>query len=145
MQKLSREVNIMEMGPPLINQNMAMASNISIIPQASMPGVPLATQSHCLLLGNLFDPSTVNLRDEPNFFKDTKEDVFEECSNFGKVDDVFVDQNSNGNIYIRFANNNWQAAKAAVDGLNGRWFASRPIIAALIPEIYFEDSIRKIR
>jgi hypothetical protein len=143
MQKLSREGNIIDMGAPLLNQNMSLSIPQPINPQ--LAGVPQATQSHCVLLHNLFDPSSINFREEPNFFKDTQEDVYEECSNFGKVEDVLIDQNSKGNIYVKFSNNNWQAAKAAVDGLNGRWFASRPISAVLIPEVYFDDCIRKIK
>jgi RNA-binding protein 39 len=108
-------------------------------------GYPHASQSEYVLLSNLFDPAQIDFKKEPHFYKDTKIDVYEECSNFGKVDDVFIDERSSGNVWVKFCNNNWQAAKAAVEGLNGRWFASRPIHAQLISEHIYEDNIRRLK
>jgi hypothetical protein len=142
MQKLRRETN-MDIGVGLAVPGM-MPGFVNPVQVQGVPGAPQIAQSHYVVLSNLFDPTTVNLSDEPNFFKDTKEDVFEECSNFGKVEDVYVDQHSTGNVWVKFANNNWQAARAAVEGLNGRWFASRPINAQLIPENYFEENVKKL-
>lgn len=104
-----------------------------------------SVQTPCLLLSNLFDPAQVNLKEDPNFYSDTKQDVFEECSNFGKVEGVWVDQHSQGNVWVKFANNNWQASKAALAQLNGRWFASRPILAQLVQENVFEEKISNLK
>jgi len=83
--------------------------------------VQFSSQSHCVLLSNLFDNHGVSLNDDPSFFEDTKEDVTEECSNFGKVENVYVDQLSkDGNVWVKFANRDVAAATKAIEVLNGR-------------------------
>jgi len=77
-------------------------------------------KSSCLLLSNLFDPSQVNLAEEPEFFEDTKLDVKDECSNYGEVETIWVEENSLGNVWVKFANNNSAAAVKALEKLNGR-------------------------
>ena len=133
MQKLNKDVPI--------DINSTLGREMSFTPSINT-GVPSVSQSSCVLLSNLFDPSAVNLSVEPNFYRETREDVTNECSNFGKVDKVQVDESSTGNVWVRFSNNNWQAARAAVEGLNGRWFASRPIKAHLVAENVFEENVR---
>lgn len=73
-----------------------------------------------MLLSNLFDPSKVNLAEEPEFYEDTKLDVQDECSNFGQVEKIWVEENSVGNVWVKFANNDTAAAAAAFEKLNGR-------------------------
>jgi len=73
-----------------------------------------------LLLSNLFDPSQVNLAEEPDFYEDTRLDVKEECSSFGDVEKIWVEENSIGNVWVKFANNNNSAAAKALEKLNGR-------------------------
>ncbi len=112
MQKLSREpVSAMTMGLP---QSLPMTT-----PQGNYQSSEVV-HSSCLLLGNLFDPTQVNINEDGNFYIETKQDVFEECLSFGKVEDVWVDKNSQGNVWVKFAQNNWQAARAAFEQLNGR-------------------------
>ena len=100
--------------------------------------------SHCFVLSNLFIPSQVNLQEEPNFFEDTQLDVKAECENFGKVEQCWADRySSTGNVWVKFSDNNIQAAKAAFEKLNGRWFASRPIAAMFVQENVFNDNVPK--
>lgn len=100
--------------------------------------------SHCLLLSNLFIPSQVNLQEDPNFFEETQLDVKVECENFGKVDQCWADRySSTGNVWVKYSENNARAAQAAIDKLNGRWFASRPIAARFVPENIFNDNVPK--
>lgn len=83
--------------------------------------VHFSSVSNCVLLSNLFDPNQVNLKDDPDFFEDTKDDVFDECSNFGKVEKIYVDQLSkDGNVWVKFANKDVAAATKAIEVLNGR-------------------------
>ena len=131
MQKLNRDLPI-EFNPSL-GRDLSYGNNINT-------GFPVVSQSSCVLLSNLFDPASINIHEEPDFYRDTKEDVTNECSNFGKVEKVFVDQTSTGNVWVKFENNNWQAARASVEGLNGRWFASRPIKAHLVSESTFNEN-----
>ncbi|CAN8270846.1 unnamed protein product [Cochlearia groenlandica] len=104
--------------PPLGQAGLA---GVGVIPAAFDPvGVP----TECLLLKNMFDPSTET---EPDFDEDIKEDVKEECSKFGELKHIFVDKNSVGFVYLRFENP--QAAAGAQRALHGRWFAGKMITA----------------
>ncbi|EOA32736.1 hypothetical protein CARUB_v10016041mg [Capsella rubella] len=103
-----------------------------------IPGVipavldPVGIPSECLLLKNMFDPSTET---EPHFDEDIKEDVKEECSKFGQLDHIYVDKNSVGFVYLRFENT--QAAMGAQRALHGRWFAGKMITATyMTTEVY---------
>lgn len=127
MHKLNRDVMPNNtMGFPTIPNIPTMATPNpqsrlqSINTGMNMMNIQDQIQSACLLLGNLFDPTQINLKADPNFYADTKQDVFEECSNFGRVDGVWVDQNSQGNVWVKFSQNNWQAARTALEQLNGR-------------------------
>lgn len=78
---------------------------------------PVGTPSECLLLKNMFDPTTevridwlntatehcysfigstniryYNMQTEPDFDLDIKEDVEEECSKYGRVKHIYVDK-----------------------------------------------------
>ncbi|CAF1953920.1 unnamed protein product [Brassica oleracea var. botrytis] len=85
---------------------------------------PVGVPSECLLLKNMFDPSTET---ELDFDKDIEEDVRDECSKFGELNHIFVDKNSMGFVYLRFENA--QAAMGAQRALHGRWFAGKMITA----------------
>ena len=76
-------------------------------------------QSNCVLLSNLFDEH-VDLEKEPNFFTEIHEDVYEECSEFGKVALLWVDEKSPGNIWVKYDNNNVHASALTLEKLNGR-------------------------
>jgi hypothetical protein len=124
MQKLNRDVGIGMSGIGFPSLPSMTTPNPIGIPQISnyrsAADMNIHIQSACLLLSNLFDPTQVNLKEDANFYFETKQDVFEECSNFGKVEGVWVDQNSQGNVWVKFSQNNWQAARAALEQLNGR-------------------------
>lgn len=82
--------------------------------------IPHTTQSSCLLLSNLFVPEEINLIEEPDFYEETKLDVKEECSIFGEVQKIWVEENSLGNVWIKFADNNFLAAHKVIEKMNGR-------------------------
>ena len=85
------------------------------------PASPIPTP--CVLLKNMFDPSEET---EADWDKDIAEDVKQECeSKFGAVTHVFVDKDSKGFAYLKFALE--EAAVKAKKSLHGRWFAGRKI------------------
>jgi len=106
MQKLSREGNLPGIGYASLPMNPA--NNPS--QDYSFNNV---TQSNCIMLSNLFDPSEINLKTDPEYYNDVRRDVLDECNSLGKVDKIFVDSNSLGNVWIKFADNNIQSAKMA--------------------------------
>jgi RNA-binding protein 39 len=83
--------------------------------------VHFSSQSHCVLMSNLFDPHDSTVKEDPNFYDDTRDDVFDECSKFGKVEIVYVDPISkDGNVWVKFADKNVEAATKAIEAMNGR-------------------------
>ncbi|KAF8112706.1 hypothetical protein N665_0062s0054 [Sinapis alba] len=106
-----------------------------IFPGVNIPAVvdPVGVPSECLLLKNMFDPSTET---EPEFDEDIKEDVKDECSKFGELNHIFVDKNSIGFVYLRFENT--QAAMGAQRALHGRWFAGKMITATYMTKESYE-------
>jgi hypothetical protein len=49
----------------------------------------------------MFDNKT-DLMKDPAFFIDIKEQVYDVCSEMGKVEKVWVEQNSTGNVWVKF-------------------------------------------
>lgn len=47
--------------------------------------------SNCLLLNNMFDPAAADLKKDPAFFIDIKEQVEDVCRELGKVEKVWVE------------------------------------------------------
>merc|ERR1711957_437222 len=105
--------------------------------------IPQTSQSSCLLLSNLFYPEEVNLVEEPDFYEETKLDVKDECSIYGDVEKIWVEQNSMGNVWIKFANNNFTADNKVIEKMNGRFFAKRAINACLVPELFYDNYVPK--
>ncbi|KAL8134260.1 hypothetical protein AgCh_009345 [Apium graveolens] len=100
---------------------------------------PIGKPSECLLLKNMFDPAT---EDDPDFDQDIKEDVEEECSKYGQVKHIYVDnfldcRNSAGYVYMRFEN--VEGASRAQQAMHRRWFA-RKMISAIFLQSYEYDA-----
>mmetsp|Transcript_2721 Transcript_2721/g.6352 ORF Transcript_2721/g.6352 Transcript_2721/m.6352 type:complete len:128 (-) Transcript_2721:52-435(-) len=95
------------------------------VPPTPKPGTAV---SRTLLLQNMFAPSTVNLRKDPRFYEEIREDTHDECAKFGKVLHVTVDpRGSTGLIYVLYETP--QQRMAAELALNGRWFEGKKIVA----------------
>ncbi|KAI3922522.1 hypothetical protein MKX01_006211 [Papaver californicum] len=99
------------------------------VPPLDSVGVP----SECLILKNMFDPTSET---EPDFDLDIKDDVEDEVSKFGTVKHIFVDKNSAGHVYLRFETTT--SALSAQRALHGRWFAGKMITAAYMLPLNYE-------
>lgn len=102
------------------------------------------TTSQCLLLTNMFDLEEE--KKKPNWVEDIKEDIIEECSKYGGIVHLVVDQNlTNGTISMKCSS--IAVAMAAMNGLNGRYFAGKMIKASFIPltsyHMKFPESISR--
>ena len=120
-------------GPALSADALSLALDHGLLGPAS----PIPTR--CLLLKNMFDPSTET---EPGWAEEIEEDVAAECAgvaaggNGGGGDDdasskvvehVFVDRVSpRGFVYVRMRDA--AAAQRARTALHGRWFAGRQVV-----------------
>ncbi|XP_042448685.1 RNA-binding protein 39-like isoform X1 [Zingiber officinale] len=147
MQKLDRTgtaSSIAEsLGVPILNgavpiQQPLSVPALSINPSMiSVQQIPATVEtSECLLLTNMFDPSTET---EPDFELDIKEDVQEECSKYGRVKHIFVDKNSNGHVYLRFES--VTAASICQRAMQGRWFAGRSVSATYMRQQDYEAKV----
>ncbi len=112
-----------------------------------MPAAEKVRKSHCLLFGNMFDPEDPAIVESPNFFSDMKEDVKEACSEFGKVERVFVEEDSSqGNIWVEFVKTGDNTAvNQCLAAMNGRYYAERIISANYVPENVMQAKIANAR
>ena len=117
-------------GLPITAASALAPSGPAALPAAAMPTMqgrlgpasPIATE--CLLLKNMFDPASET---EPDWWIDIGQEVKEECSRYGPVRHVHVDQHSAGFVYLKFET--VSASAAAQQALHTRWFAGRMIAA----------------
>ena len=110
MQKLSRDGNLGGVGYQSLPMTSLSGDNDNNLIQSSF-----------ILLSNLFEPSEVNLKEDPDYFNDVRRDVLDECNSLGTVEAIRVDSNSKGNVWIKFADDNAQAAKLAVAKFHSRY------------------------
>ncbi|KAF9200983.1 hypothetical protein BGZ49_008783 [Haplosporangium sp. Z 27] len=75
------------------------------------------------------------VKTEPEWAKELEEDVKEEAEKNGQVVHIHVEQESAGEIYLKF--DSVQSATNAVQTLGGRFFAGRQIVAAYLPEMLY--------
>lgn len=103
---------------------------------------PIGEPSECILLKNMFHPSTET---DPDFDLDIKEDVQEECAKFGPLKHIYVDKYcNNGSVYLRFETA--AAASNCQRAMHMRWFAGRSIsVSFMTPQDYeakFRSSVQ---
>eukprot|EP00879_Flechtneria_rotunda_P013674 GHRR01014284.1.p1 GENE.GHRR01014284.1~~GHRR01014284.1.p1 ORF type:complete len:341 (+),score=135.00 GHRR01014284.1:1149-2171(+) len=110
-------------GVPLAAAAPAGVVDLGLGPGRLGPDSPIPTP--CLLLKNMFGPSE---QADPGWVAELTEDVREECSRYGHVQHLYVDKDSQGFVYLKFATT--EAAQAAHKVLHGRYYNGRMIQAA---------------
>lgn len=87
----------------------------------------------------------INLIDRSKFqesLDDFYEEIFEELRNFGKLEDVQVCENLGdhmvGNVYVKFYDE--EDAQMALLGLQGRYYAGRPMSVEFSPVTDFREA-----
>ncbi|KAL8133098.1 hypothetical protein AgCh_008527 [Apium graveolens] len=144
MQKLDRSGTATSFaGAPVVHGSAPVQQSISVpINGAALPMLPLIAEpigipSECLLLKNMFDPAT---EEDPEFDMDIKDDVHEECSNYGHVKHIHVDKNSAGYVYLRF--DTVEGASRAQQAMHRRWFARRSISAIFLQPYEYDAKFK---
>jgi len=99
-----------------MNSTAALAGPMAAANAAAAP--PIATQ--CFLLSNMFDP---NSETNAEWAEEIRNDVIEECRKHGGALHVYVDRNSQGNVYVKCPS--VSAASASVTDFHGRWFGGK--------------------
>lgn len=118
------------------SQGMGMAPSM---PGMVMPGggVPSIT----IVLHGMFNPSQVNIQNDPEFFNDIEADVEQECRKYGSVAKVWPDQASpRGDVWVRFAD--ITSAANCQRALDRRWFAGQQIIAEFTTEALWSATVK---
>ncbi|KAJ3488267.1 hypothetical protein NLI96_g2998 [Meripilus lineatus] len=112
-------------------QKLARTEQAPVRPQpVAKPNIPQSLQSRSVVLKNMFNPEDET---EYDWDKDLADDVKGECEEkYGHVDFIKVEKESQGEIYVKF--DSIEAAKKAVDGLNGRWFGGNQVSATFISD-----------
>ncbi|CAK8697120.1 RNA-binding protein 39-like [Clavelina lepadiformis] len=93
---------------------------------------PIATT--CFQLSNMFDPGKES---GTGWDVEIKDDVIEECQRHGIVLHVYVDKQSQGNVYVKC--DSLEAAAKSVSALHGRYFAGNMITAAYVPVVNYHS------
>lgn len=124
-------------GSAPVQQFMSVPINGAALPMLPLVAEPIGTPSECLLLKNMFDPAT---EEDPEFDMDIKEDVHEECSNYGHVKHIHVDKNSAGYVYLRF--DTVEGASRAQQAMHRRWFARRSISAIFLQPYEYDAKFK---
>ncbi|CAI2370299.1 unnamed protein product [Moneuplotes crassus] len=101
----------------------------------------LNAASNCILLNNLFDPTSVDLEKEPHFYREIEDQVLDICEEVGKVDKVWVDTKSQGNVWVKFSKDSIKGAQKAQEMMNNRFFDEREIRASFIPEKIYNAKV----
>jgi len=112
------------------------------------------TMSETILLKNMYNnPSAtianvdgslleVDEKENSRHFEEFYEDVFQELSNFGEIEEMNVCANIGdhllGNVYVKFCKE--EDAEKSIKGLNGRFYGGRPIQAEFSPVTDFREA-----
>lgn len=106
-----------------------------------LPNTPAASQNAnppiattCFQLSNMFDPAKESGGD---WDREIRDDVIEECQHHGTVLHVYVDKQSQGNVYVKCGDTD--GAAKSVASLHGRYFAGNMITAAYVPVVNYHS------
>ena len=86
--------------------------------------------------------NTLNGNEIQAHFDAFYEDFYSELCKYGEVEEMHVCDNTGdhlvGNVYARFKNE--EDAQRALEALNSRWYAARPVYAELSPVTDFREA-----
>jgi len=104
------------------------------------PVAPVGSPSHCIILRNLFDPST---EEGDTWAGEIQEDIEDECKKFGAVQQCIVDQHSEGDAYVKF--DTAASAQPAANSLHGRWFSCKTIEVTYLTDDEFDAAVATVQ
>jgi len=94
--------------------------------------VPVAAATRTIMLNNMFNPAEET---EPNWVQELEADIKDECSQYGQILHVNVNDDSLGEVFLKF--DSVSAGERALKSLNGRWFGGKQITATFVPEAIY--------
>ena len=114
-------------------QSLARKDPVEVIERSLEP-------TQYLLATNMFDPKEVDLQQDPSYFMDIKDQVEEACQAWGQIERIYVEQNSPGNVWIKFGGAQADAIQSAVttvQELNRKNFDGRLLTAHFVKRDVF--------
>ncbi|TMW69827.1 hypothetical protein Poli38472_001983 [Pythium oligandrum] len=120
----------------------AAAPSASVVTQEAERAAALAStdiegsESFCFVIKNMFDVQAEKRSGNPDWQLEIKQDVEEECENYGPVLHSYVEgEKAGGLVYVLF--DRIESATTAAKRLHGRWFSQRQIsVRYLSPQEY---------
>lgn len=122
---------------PAPESNGADQKRPTVKPKTENKPLPVSVNqaSRCVLLRNMFNPQE---EEGDAWIKELEDDVRAECTEkYGKVVHISLDQNTAGDIYLKF--DRVQGGENAIKGLNGRFFGGRQISAQPVVDAVYSS------
>lgn len=92
----------------------------------------------------MFDPKKVDLRKDPTFYLDVKDQVKTMCTDFGKVQQVHMEQDApEGRIWVKFDSNDIRGAVKTQESLDNQYFDHRLIRVFFVSETVFNQKSKE--
>lgn len=91
----------------------------------------------------MFDTTQVDLKRDPSFFMDIKDQVASVCGQFGRVDRIYVEQNSDGFVWVQYKNDDIKSAAKTQEALDNQLFDGNPIRVSFITQADFNAKVKE--
>lgn len=85
-----------------------------------------------LIISNLISSENLELIGDQKYYNEIHEDVKAECSNYGAVENVIIDVNASGDIWVKMVS--VQDAKSVCTNFNTKNYRGRQILCAFAKE-----------
>ncbi|KAF2466363.1 splicing factor, CC1-like protein [Lindgomyces ingoldianus] len=116
-------------------------SNVGVSTTSRAPVVEEKAPSKCVKIENMFNPDIELASYGANWAKELEKEVKEECQRaYGPVVHIAVDQNSQGDVYVKFET--VSAGERAYQGLNGRLFNGNRVMASYVVDMVYNSMYR---
>ena len=99
--------------------------------------------SNCVMLSNFFVKNDKRFKEDKYFYEDLYEDIKEMCEKCGKVEGIKIDQNSDGNIWIKFNKEDNKINNCSlklINMLSFKLYDNRKIYARQVNESLFDNN-----
>lgn len=99
---------------------------------------PIATETTSMLV--IYDIFTMQGK-TPAFFDGLKKEFYDKCSSYGQVENIFIERNDQGNIWVKF--NSVEAVNKAKEGLEKIFFDGNRVKCYSVTETTYKSRVGK--
>jgi len=134
--KLSKAKFVLKADAP---KKRKRSKKVRPIDQSRELGLDESSHRH-VVIKHMFSPEEA--WEDPNFFKDLREDIGAECAKLGPVDKISIfEHNPEGVVVVKYKNGD--GASKCIEVMNGRFFAGKQLEAEFydgVSNYYVEES-----